>query len=309
MQIVAANMPVPEALRGASIALGNFDGVHLGHRAVLSAAVAGAHGRPVAAAVFEPHPRQVLTPEAPPFRLQTSAQRARALAACGAGALFEITFTHALAQKSPESFVRDILVDQLQAARIAVGEDFRFGHDRTGTTETLKTLGAELGFEIEIVNAIDDGHHPDKVSSTTIRAAIRSGEMEEAERLLGRPWAIEGEVISGMQRARTINFATANVALGAYLRPMFGVYATETDIGDGVWRPGVSNCGVKPTIGGFEQPLLETHLFDFSGDLYGKTIETRLRRFIRAERKFESFEGLTKQIAEDGKVARTFFAA
>ena len=309
MHIVAANMSVPEALRGASIALGNFDGVHKGHQAVMAAAVAGAKGRTVAAAVFEPHPRQVLTPDAPPFRLQNAAQRARALAACGAGALFEIAFTQALAQKSAEAFVRDILVAQLHAGRIAVGEDFRFGHDRTGTTETLKTLGAQLGFDVEIVNAVDDGHHPDKVSSTAIRAAIRAGEMEEAERLLGRPWAIEGEVVSGMQRARTINFATANVALGDYLRPMFGVYATQTDIGDGVWRAGVSNCGVKPTVGGVEQPLLETHLFDFSGDLYGKTIETRLRRFVRAERKFESFEALTTQIAEDGRTARAFFAA
>jgi riboflavin kinase / FMN adenylyltransferase len=307
MKIVAADSPVPEALAGASIALGNFDGVHLGHQAVLAAAVAGAAGRPVAAAVFEPHPRRVLKPDAPPFRLQTSAQRARALAARGADALFEITFDHALAHKSADDFVRDVLVGRLRARRIAVGEDFRFGRDRTGDTSTLSALGAQLGFDVEIVDAIDDGHHPDKVSSTTIRAAIQSGAMEEAERLLGRPWAIEGDVITGMQRARTINFATANVALGEYLRPMFGVYATETNVGDGVWRPGVSNCGVKPTIGGVDQPLLEAHLFDFSADLYGKTIETRLHRFIRAERKFESFEALTTQIAEDGKAARAFF--
>lgn len=309
MDAVRADSLLPEEHRGASIALGNFDGVHLGHQAVIAAAARGANGRRIAAAVFEPHPRRVLRPDSPPFRLQSSAQRARALGACGADTLIEIPFDAALSQMSDEAFARDVLAGRLGAARVAVGSDFRFGHDRIGDTDALQRYGARFGFAVEIVDAVDDGHHPDKVSSSTIRAALQSGEMVEAARLLSRPWAIEGVVIAGQQRARAINFATANVALGDYLHPMYGVYATETDVGDGMWRAGVSNCGVKPTVGGVAEPLLETHLFDFNADLYGRTIETRLIGFIRAERKFESFEALTKQIAEDARAARGFFSS
>jgi riboflavin kinase/FMN adenylyltransferase len=308
MRVVHPDTPVTDAMRGASVALGNFDGVHLGHQAVIGAAARAAGGRPVAAAVFEPHPRRVLRPDAPPFRLQSFAQRARALAERGVETLFVIGFDARMAQMSAADFARDVLAGRIGVARVAVGEDFRFGRDRSGDAAQLQALGAQFGFSVEIVEAVDDGHHPDKVSSTTIRAAIQSGDMGEAERLLGRPWAIEGEVIAGQQRARAINFATANVALGDYLRPLFGVYATLTDVGDGVWRRGVSNCGVKPTVGGVAEPLLETHIFDFAGDLYGRTIETRLARFIRAERKFESFEALTTQIADDAAAARAVFA-
>lgn len=309
MDVFAARERLPDSLRGASIALGNFDGVHLGHQAVLAAARAGAHGRRVGAAVFEPHPRRFFQPDAPPFRLQSSRQRARALEAAGADALIEIAFDQALSQMSDEAFARDILADRIGAARVAIGFDFRFGRGRMGDAATLTRHGAMFGFDVEVVDAVDDGHHPDKVSSTSIRTALQTGDMADAQRLLSRPWAIEGEVITGMQRARSIGFATANVALGDYLRPLFGVYATQTDIGDGVWRAGVSNCGVKPTVGGVAEPLLETHLFDFAGDLYGRTIETRLMHFIRAERKFESFEALTKQIADDAKAARALLGA
>jgi riboflavin kinase / FMN adenylyltransferase len=304
MDSFSAQSRLPDSARGASIALGNFDGVHLGHQAVLAAACAGADGRRVAAAVFEPHPRRFFKPDAPPFRLQSSRQRARALATCGADALIQIAFDTALSQMSDEAFARDIIVDRIGAARVAVGVDFRFGHNRTGDTAALTKHGARYGFDVEIVDAVDDGHHPDKVSSTSIRAALQTGDMADATRLLGRPWALEGEVITGMQRARGIGFATANVALGDYLRPMFGVYATLSDIGDGVWRAGVSNCGVKPTVGGVAEPLLETHIFDFDGNLYGKIVETQLVRFIRAERKFDSFEALTTQIADDAKAAQ-----
>jgi riboflavin kinase / FMN adenylyltransferase len=309
MDIFSAQVRLHDEARLASIALGNFDGVHLGHQAVLAAATSGAHDHLVAAAVFEPHPRRFLKPDSAPFRLQTSRQRARALEACGAQALFEIPFDEALSQMSDEAFARGIISERIGAARVAVGVDFRFGHDRIGDAASLMRYGARYGFDVEIVDAVDDGHHPDKVSSTTIRAALHAGDVAEAARLLGRPWAIEGEVITGMQRARGIGFATANVALGDYLRPLFGVYATLTEVGDGVWRAGVSNCGVKPTVGGVPEPLLETHIFDFGGDLYGKTIETQLTAFIRAERKFESFEALTAQIAEDAKAARGLLGA
>jgi len=307
MDAVSASMRLPDDARGASIALGNFDGVHLGHQAVIAAARAGAGGKRVAAAVFEPHPRRFFQPDAPPFRLQTSGQRARALAAAGADLIIEIAFDAALSQMTDEAFAKDVLVERLGAARVAIGFDFRFGRGRMGDAAALKRHGATFGFDVEVVDAVDDGHDPEKVSSTAIRNALQAGEMTEATRLLGRPWAIEGVVIAGMQRARGIGFPTANVAFGDYQRPRFGVYATQTDIGDGVWRPGVSNCGVKPTVGGFTEPLLETHIFDFGADLYGRTVETRLMHFLRAEKKFESFEALTAQIAQDGAAARTHF--
>ncbi len=307
MDAVSATTRLPDDARGASIALGNFDGVHLGHQAVIAAARVGAEGKRVAAAVFEPHPRRFFQLDAPPFRLQTSGQRARALGDAGVDLLIEIAFDAVLSQMTDEAFAKEILVDRLGAARVAIGFDFRFGRGRMGDAAALKRHGEAFGFEVEVVDAVDDGHDPDKVSSTSIRSALQTGDMDQAERLLGRPWAIEGEVITGMQRARGIGFPTANVALGDYLRPLFGVYATATNVGDGVWRPGVSNCGVKPTVGGVAEPLLETHVFDFSADLYGRTVETRLMHFLRAEKKFESFEALTTQIAEDGKAARAFF--
>lgn len=308
MDAVSASTRLPDDARGASIALGNFDGVHLGHQAVIAAARAGAGGKRVAAAVFEPHPRRFFQPDAPPFRLQSSGQRARALAAAGVDLIIEIAFDAALSQMTDEAFAKDILVGRLGAARVAIGFDFRFGRGRMGDAAALRRHGATFGFDVEVVDAVDDGHDPEKVSSTAIRTALQAGEMEEAARLLGRPWAIEGAVITGMQRARGIGFPTANVALTDYQRPRFGVYATQTDIGDGVWRAGVSNCGVKPTVGGFTEPLLETHVFDFDADLYGRAVETRLVHFLRPEQKFESFEALTTQIAADGKAARAFFA-
>lgn len=307
MDIVLARQRLPDAARGASIALGNFDGVHRGHQAVVAAARAGAGGRHVAAAVFEPHPRRFFQPDSPPFRLQSSPQRARALAAAGVDLLVEIGFDAALSQMTDEAFVREILMERLGAARVAIGFDFRFGRGRMGDADGLRRFGEALGFEVEVVDAVDDGHDPEKVSSTSIRHALQAGEMDDAARLLGRPWAIEGAVIAGMQRARGIGFPTANVALGDYLRPRFGVYATQTDVGDGAWRPGVSNCGVKPTVGGFTEPLLETHIFDFNADLYGRTVETRLVDFLRPERKFDTFDALTAQIAEDGQAARAHF--
>jgi len=302
MQICSGPAPVPAHLRGGAVAIGNFDGVHLGHQAVVAAAQA--HPGPHGAAVFKPHPRQFFHPDAPPFRLQTSAQRARALAALGVDALFETPFTADLARLTDEAFVREVLIDWIGARHVTVGFDFRFGRDRMGDAESLQRLGERHGLSVDVIDAVDDGRHAGKVSSSGIREALQAGDPALAAAQLGRPFAIEGAVISGMQRARSIGFPTANVALGDYVRPRFGVYATRTDIGDGVWRAGVSNCGVKPTIGGVSEPLLETHIFDLSADLYGRTVETQLVSFLRPERKFESFEALTAQIAKDAKDAR-----
>lgn len=302
MKIFTADDAVPAGVRGAAVALGNFDGVHRGHQAVVAAAAA--QDRPLTAAVFEPHPRRFFRPDSPPFRLQTAGQRARALQALGVQVLHELRFDARMAAMTDEDFARDVLAGRLGVADVAVGFDFRFGHNRVGDATTLQALGARFGFAVEIVNAVDEAGHDAKVSSTAVRAALAAGDPVRAAQLLGRPWAIEGVVIDGLKRARSIGFPTANVGLGDYVRPLFGVYATMTDIGDGTWRPGVSNCGVKPTVGAIDEPLLETHLFDVSPDLYGKRVETRLIAFLRPERKFESFDALKAQIAEDSVAAR-----
>lgn len=294
--------PAPAALRGANVALGNLDGVHLGHQAVVRAAAAGP-GRLLAAAVFEPHPRLFFQPNAAPFRLQTPDQRARALAALGVEAVFALRFDSAMAGLSDEAFAREVLAQRLGLAHVAVGRDFRFGRGRMGDVQSLTRHGQALGFSVGVVDAVDDAAEGEKISSTAIRACIGEGRPEAAAALLGRAFAIEGPVLSGAQRGRTIGFPTANQGLGDYVRPRFGVYAVRVDLGDGVQRPGVANCGVKPTVGASE-PLLETHVFDFEGDLYGRTIEVALIAFLRPERRFDSFPALTAQIAEDAAQAR-----
>jgi riboflavin kinase/FMN adenylyltransferase len=306
MHIVAVDTIEPGSEYGCTLALGNFDGVHKGHWAVIDAA--RRPGRPLAAALFEPHPRQYLIPDGPPFRLQTSGQRARALAALGVETLYVIAFDAKLAAMTDARFVDEILVQRIGAGMVAVGFDFRFGHDRMGDTSSLARLGGAR-FETVVVDSVDDAPLEGKISSTAIRRAIFAGDLATAERMLGRPWAIEGAVDQGFQRGRTINFPTANVPLGAYIRPKFGVYATTTDIGDGVWRPGVANCGVKPTVGAQAAPLLETHIFDFAADLYGRVVETRLMHFLRPEQKFETFEALRDQIARDAQQARSLLGA
>jgi riboflavin kinase/FMN adenylyltransferase len=262
-----------------------------------------AQGRPLAAAVFEPHPRRYFQPDAPPFRLQSARQRAAALFALGVGVVHELRFDATMAARTDEDFARDVLAARIGAAHVAVGFDFRYGRDRMGDARSLEQHGARYGFTVEIVDEVDEAGHAEKVSSTAVRTALQAGDPAHAAELLGRPWAIEGEVIQGAQRGRTIGFATANVALADYVRPRFGVYATRTDIGDGRWLAGVSNCGVKPTVGA-DAPLLETHIFDVAPDLYGRRIETQLIAFLRPEMKFASFEALTAQIAEDAKQAR-----
>jgi riboflavin kinase/FMN adenylyltransferase len=213
-----------------------------------------------------------------------------------------------MAARDDETFVREILVDRIGAAHVAVGFDFRFGRGRAGDAERLAALGARHGFTVTVVDAVDDARHAGKVSSSDIRAAVQAGDMADAANLLSRPWAIEGAVADGFRRGRTIGFPTANVGLADYVRPRFGVYATRTNVGDGAWRAGVSNVGMKPTVGGVSEPLAETHVFDWSGDLYGRPVETQLLHFLRPEQKFESFEALTAQIAQDADAARKALA-
>ena len=305
-----AGAPVAQ---GAVAALGNFDGVHRGHQAVVAAAVAQARQQngQAAAIVFEPHPRQFFQPGAAPFRLQTAGQRARALGALGVSHVVEVRFEQALAALSAEAFGTEILSKRLGVAHVCVGLDFRYGQGRVGNVTALQVQGRTAGFAVTVIDEVDDSDHPgDKISSSAIRAALVAGDVTQAARLLGRPWAIEGRVIAGQQRGRTINFPTANIALGDYLRPALGVYAIEATLADGSLHQGVANLGVRPTVAGADaKPLLEAHLFAFSGDLYGQEIEVALHAFIRPERKFESFASLTAQIAADADTARSLFSA
>jgi len=290
---------VPEDARGAAIALGNFDGVHLGHLAVIESARATAEtlGAPLGAAVFEPHPRRFFQPDAAPFRLQTSEQRARALGAAGVDEVFELGFDAALAQSTDRAFAEHVLRGVLGAVHVSVGKNFRFGKGRMGDVASLTALGAEFGFSVEALTPVTDGE--ERISSTAIRDAIGKGDMARAAAMLGRPWAIEGEVLKGFQRGREFGFPTANLALGEYVRPRLGVYAVRVDVGDGALLPGVASVGVNPTVGALPEPVLEAHLFDFSGDLYGKVIEVELSTFLRDEDKFADVEALKAQMTQD----------
>jgi riboflavin kinase/FMN adenylyltransferase len=302
MQRHAANELIDVNARGAAIALGNFDGVHVGHQAVVASAraVAEARGAPLGVAVFEPHPRRIFQRDAQPFRLQTNAQRARALSGLGVQHLYEIAFDRALSQLSDEEFAQRVLVERLGVVDVSVGADFRFGRGRMGGAESLKRHGAALGFTVEVVAPVGDDA---KISSSAIRDAIAAGAVDQASKLLGRPWAIEGRVQRGLQRGRGFGFATANIALGDYLQPRLGVYAVRVAI-DGRLFDGVASVGVNPTVGTLPAPLLEAHIFDFEADLYGKTIEVELIAFLRDEAKFETAEILARHIAEDAAAAR-----
>lgn len=299
MRRFAPHATIPEDARGASVALGNFDGVHLGHRAVIEAA--RAQGRRLAAAVFEPHPRQLFQPESRPFRLQTPDQRARALAELGVAELFEIAFDIPLARMGHRDFARRILCDELGARQVSVGQDFRFGRARTGDVVELARLGAELGFGVSAIAPVrnDEG----RISSSAIRAAIATGDVVTAAAMLSRPWAIEGVVKRGFARGRGFGFATANIGLGEYVHPRLGIYAVRVRIGTEK-LDGVASVGVNPTVGALPAPLLEAHIFNFDRELYGETIEVDLIAFLRDEAKFDDVEALKAQMARDVADAR-----
>ncbi|MES1203607.1 MAG: bifunctional riboflavin kinase/FAD synthetase [Pseudomonadota bacterium] len=301
---------IPADAKGAAIALGNFDGVHLGHQGVIASVAAHAHanGLKLGAAAFEPHPRRVFQPDGPPFRLQTPDQRARSLAMLGVELLFKIRFDRALSQSTDYEFCEHVLKDRLGAAHVVVGYDFRFGRGRMGDVESLRRHGEKLGFTVMAVQPIEGAPGGAKVSSTAIRTAIKQGDMAEAARMLGRPWAIEGEVKRGQARGREMGIPTANIDLDDYVQPRLGVYAVRADLGDGVKRPGVASIGVHPTVGALSEPVLEVHLFDFDGHLYGATIDVELIAFLRDEVKYDSVEEMLSQIARDVEQARGILA-
>ena len=302
-----ASEPMPEALRGGVIALGNFDGFHLGHQAVAGEAVRWAReqGRPAIIATFDPHPVRHFKPDAPPFRLTTLDQREALFTEAGADAMLVFAFDGALAATTADSFVRDLLADRLGAAAVVTGEDFTFGRARGGNIDVLRAVGAEVGLETRAVGPVLlDG---EVVSSSRIREALVAGDPQTAARLLTRPFAILGPVQHGDKVGRTINFPTANLDIGTYLRPRYGIYAVTGRLPDGRLLKGAANIGIRPT---FDPPkeLLEPHFFDFSGDLYGQEIEVAFHHFLRGEAKFDSLDALVAQMGRDCDEAKRLLA-
>lgn len=298
---------LPASARGASIALGNFDGVHLGHRAVIDAARQAADA-PLGVLTFEPHPRQYFAPDAPPFRLMNAESRANRLARLGVQQLYELPFGPVLAGLSPEAFAREVLVEGLGVAHVTVGRDFCFGKDRAGSAATLAQLGEALGFGVTVQPLI--GHEGGEYSSTAIRRALSEGRPRDAEAMLGHWHRIEGEVVHGDKRGRDFGWPTANMGLDGLHLPRLGVYAVLVDVLTGPDRlscQGVASLGMRPMFGR-NAPNLEVHLFDFSGDLYGQHISVALVDFLRDEAKFSSVETLIAQIAADADQARAVLA-
>jgi len=306
MHIVHGYDALPEGLpAGPTLALGNFDGVHQGHQAVITAARVAKPDAPLAVATFDPHPRAFFAPEAPPFCLTRLPEKIRKLAALGVDICHILPFDTALSSMTPQDFVQRILIERIGISSVAVGGDFRFGAKRAGNAATLEALGREHGFAVTALDSVADEEGA-LYSSSSARAALRGGHPQDAAAILGEPHRIRGVVEQGDQRGRTLSFPTANLALDDILAPKFGVYAVKVEIMDGPHRgtvPGVANLGLRPT---FEKtvPILEAHLFDFDGDLYGTEIAVALVDFIRDERKFDGLEALTRQIAADVETAR-----
>jgi len=295
--------PIPEELRGAVVALGNFDGFHQGHQAVVGEAIrwSQAEGRPAIVATFDPHPVRHFSPDAEPFRLTTLDQRQELFAAAGADAMLVFHFDDALAAMNAEGFVRDMIAGHVGAVGVVTGEDFTFGRRRGGNPAVLKQLGEPLGVSARTVGAVLDAEGA--ISSSRIREALKGGDCETATRLLTRPFTVRGAVQHGDKRGRTIGFPTANLALGTYLRPRYGIYAVTGHLPDGRTLQGAANIGIRPT---FDPPveLLEPYFFEFSGDLYGQEIDVAFHHFLRPEAKFATLEELTGQMERDCDEAR-----
>jgi len=309
LTIVRGWRDVDPSLKGASVALGNFDGVHLGHRRVLAEAAraAGELKAPFTAIRFSPHPVMVMRPRTPPFLLMTPGQQDRALEALGVELLYDLPFDLALAELSDEDFAREILAGGLGVRHVTAGFNVSFGKARRGDAQTLVRYGEAFGFGVSIVQPVA-GPDGGQYSSSGAREAIRRGDPIAAAHILGRAFAIEGVVVEGAKLGREIGFPTANVALGDYVRPALGVYATRTRLPDGRVVPGVASVGTNPTVG-LVEPRLEVWLFDFDEDLYGQTIETELVAFLRPEIRFETLDALVAQIGIDAAQARAMLMA
>ena len=305
---IHARDPMPEALRGAVIALGNFDGFHLGHQAVAGEAIkqAKAAGRPAIIATFDPHPVRYFVPHAAAFRLTSLDQRQRLFEAAGADAMLVFDFDAALAGTTAEDFVAKLLVEQLGAAAVVTGEDFTFGKARGGNIGVLREVGAAHGLGCTAMGPVSD--EGGVISSSRIREALQAGDCTEATRLLTRPFAVQGPVIHGDKNGRLLGFPTANIDMGNYLRPRYGIYAVKGRLPDSRVLDGAANLGIRPS---FDPPkeLLEPYFFDFAEDLYGQTIEVEFHAFIRGEAKYDGMDALTAQISKDCDVAKAMLSS
>ena len=304
MRIYRQALSIESCHQGAIIAVGNFDGVHQGHRTVIAEAgkIAKAASLPWGVLTFEPHPRSVFQSDAPPFRLTPFRAKADAIADLGVDFLVAQKFDMTFSQQSAQSFISDYLVDVLAVHHLVAGYDFKFGHKRQGSCETLLSDGQKLGFGFTVVAAAsDDGGG--LYSSSRVRELVAAGDMKAACDVLGHPFMISGRVAHGDKRGQTIGFPTANVALGGYIHPKFGVYAVRGQLPDGKMVDGVANLGLRPTFAG-AAPRLEVHLFDFNADIYGDRVQVQLLELIREEKKFDGLDALKAQIAVDGEQAR-----
>lgn len=299
--------PMPEALRGAVVALGNFDGFHLGHQAVAGEAIrqAKAAGKPAIIATFDPHPVRFFAPHVPWFRLTTLEQRQRLFAEAGADAMLVFDFDAELAATTAEDFVVKLLAERLGVSGVVTGEDFTFGKARGGNTDVLRDLGAAHGITATTVGPVTDAGGV--ISSSRIRDALKAGECDVATRLLTRPFAIEAVVQHGDKNGRDLGFPTANMDIGHYLRPRYGVYAVRGKLPDGRVLDGAANVGIRPQ---FEPPkeLLEPHFFDFAEMIYDQMIEVEFHAFLRPEGKYDSLDALIAQIAQDCEDAKAALA-
>ena len=305
--VVRGEASADHALDGAVVAIGNFDGVHRGHRAVIAAALARAKalGRKAAARTFEPHPRSFFRPDEPLFRLTDARAKLRLLAATGLGGAIVLRFDAALASLSAQDFVARILVARFAVAGVAIGPDFHFGLNRAGSPQYLAAQGAKLGFAVDVVPRFEDAGRP--VRSGPIREALAAGRVAEANERLGYPWFVSAEVVHGDKRGRDLGYPTVNLRLDPACGLKHGIYAVRVGVGERRYD-GVASFGRRPM---FDQGtvLLEAFLFDFSGDLYGKVIDVAFIDWIRPELKFDSVEDLVRRMNEDARLARAALSA
>lgn len=297
---------IPTADKGAAVAIGNFDGVHLGHQSVIALARAAAAERasPLGIVTFEPHPRNFFAPDAPAFRLMNATAKAARLEKLGINQLYEVPFNSELASLTSDEFIERVLVWGLGVSHVVVGADFRFGKDRTGDAETLVKAGETLGFGVTIAPLVTDAKGD--YSSTAIRDALSAGTPQEAARMLGHWHRIEGRVEKGDQRGRDLGYPTANLSMDGLHQPKYGVYAVIVDILTGEFEgryQGAASMGVRPTFG-INHPNLESYLFDFKGDIYGEDISVALAEYIRPEETFDDLDALISQMNTDCKNAR-----
>ncbi len=301
--------PLPHALRGGVVAIGNFDGVHRGHQSVLTRAleIARERGLPALVLTFEPHPRTVFKPDQPVFRLTPAPLRARLLEALGFNAVIEYPFDRLFSQRSADEFVHSILIDWLHASEVVTGFDFHFGHDRQGGPAFLMNAGSHNGFGVTLIDAFRD-ENTEVISSSRIRALLAEGDVAQAAGLLGYRYTVQAPVIGGEKLGRTLGFPTANMQLPPESSLRAGIYAVRFRTADGVVRDGVASYGRRPTVTDNGAPLLETYVFDFSGDLYDQICSVSFFGYLRPELKFDGLDPLVAQIRKDEDEARALLA-